>query len=200
MAGALTPDNASRGMRIFVAVFPPPAAQAFAHAAIEALRRPNDRVSWVKSENLHFTLRFVGEIGADGVQRVREAALEAAAGHAAFDVALGGLGAFPDATRARVIWIGLESGAEALVTVARDLERALARRGFERERHRFSPHLTLGRVREPDRDWTRALADAHPAHDPAARFRVQVIQVVRSTLSPRGSTYDLLEDARLGGA
>jgi len=94
-------------VRLFLAVFPPPATRALALRTIDTLRRPNDGVSWVKEDNLHYTMRFIGEVGEDGARRVQEAADEAAAPVAAFDAALGELGAFPNPRKARVIWIGM---------------------------------------------------------------------------------------------
>ena len=187
-------------MRIFLAVFPPPAFQALAYRATEALRRPGDDVSWVKRENLHYTMRFIGEVGEDGTRRVTEAAVEAAAGMPAFDAALGAPGAFPGPRRARVLWIGLAEGAEPLRELARRLEAALEKRGFERERQAFKAHLTLGRVRDPRADWTAALASVPTLDaDPAARFRVDTLRVVQSQLSPKGSIYTVRHAAPLGG-
>jgi 2'-5' RNA ligase len=186
-------------MRLFLAVFPPAAVQRAAFSLIEALRRPGDGVSWVKAENLHYTLRFLGELGEDGARRAAEAATEAAAKSPAFAAALGGLGAFPDPRRPRVIWLGMSEGGEALVALAHGLDRALAKRGFGSPDKRFSAHLTLGRVREPGRDWTEALAEAGLA-DPAARFSVERICVIESQLSPRGSIYTVRAEAPLTGA
>jgi RNA 2',3'-cyclic 3'-phosphodiesterase len=183
-------------MRIFLAVFPPAEVQRAAFGVVEALRRPGDGVSWVKPENLHYTLRFLGEVGEDGARRAAEAAIEAATQSRAFTAALGGLGAFPDPRRARVIWIGMSMGSEALVALARDLDRALAQRGFGKPDKPFSTHLTLGRVREPRSDWTEALAGQHPA-DPAACFSVDRICVVESQLNPRGSIYTVRAEAPL---
>jgi 2'-5' RNA ligase len=187
-------------MRIFIAVFPPPGARAAAHAAGAGLRRAEAagaRVSWVKEENLHYTMRFLGELGEDGARRAGEAALQAAASIPAFDAQLGGPGAFPDARRARVLWLGLSTGAEALVALARALDRALEPRGFAAPDHPFSPHLTLGRIRDAGADWTAALARAQPAGGPEAGFRVERLTVVESTLSPRGSIYAVRLDAPL---
>ena len=184
-------------LRVFLAVFPAPEVQAAVAAAIEALRRPGDGVSWVKRENLHFTLRFLGEVGASGARRAGAAAAEAAAAHQAFDAAPSGLGAFPGERRARVLWVGLSEGAAPLEALARDLERALERRGFEPEGRAFTAHLTIGRVREPGRDWTEALASVRL---PAMRWRVERLQVIRSTLSPKGSIYEEIAGARLGAA
>lgn len=184
-------------MRLFLAVFPPEAAQRAAHAAIEALRRPGDGVSWVKRENLHYTMRFLGEVGEDGARRAAEAAAEAAAGARAFPAGLGALGAFPDARRARVLWVGMSEGGEALEALARDLDRSLAARGFGKADKRFSAHLTIGRVREPGPDWTAKLAAVQVAAE-AARFTVDRIRVVESKLDPRGSIYTVRAEGLLG--
>jgi 2'-5' RNA ligase len=187
-------------LRIFLAVFPPLATQEAAARAIERLRRPGDGVSWVKRENLHYTLRFLGDLGEDGARRAAEAAAEAAAGHRAFDARLGGLGAFPDARRARVLWVGLVEGAEPLVELARSLELALRRKGFDRADRPFAAHLTIGRVREAGGDWSAALAEAEkamPAEGEATRFRVDRVVVVASQLSPKGSIYTPRAEAKL---
>jgi RNA 2',3'-cyclic 3'-phosphodiesterase len=183
-------------VRIFLAVFPPPEVQAAAADLIERLRRPGDGVSWVKRENLHYTLRFMGELGEQGLERVTAAAREGAGDHAPFDAVLGAAGAFPRSNKARVLWLGLAEGGEALTAVAKDVERALRAAGFDRADQPFKSHLTIGRVRERDQDWSERLAGA--ALDPAPRFRVDRVQVIQSTLSPRGSRYDVRAEAALG--
>lgn len=183
-------------MRLFLAVFPPAEVQRAAFGFIEALRRPGDGVSWVKPENLHYTLRFLGEVGEDGARRAAEAATEAAAKSRGFAAAPGGLGAFPDPRRARVIWIGMSEGGEALVALAHDLDRALAKRGFGAPDKPFSPHLTLGRVRTPGRDWTETLAESRSSRPPAP-FTVNRISVVESRLSSGGSIYTVRSEALL---
>jgi 2'-5' RNA ligase len=184
-------------MRIFLAVFPPPETQALAASAIEKLRRPGDGVSWVKSDNLHYTLRFIGEVGEDGLGRVTQAAREAAAQHVAFGVAFGPPGAFPSARKARVIWLGLNQGNEPFAQLAASLEASLAKRGFEPEGRDFAAHLTLGRVRAPGHDWTSELIAAGAPEGPAARFGVEAIAVVESTLSRGGSIYVVRHQAKL---
>lgn len=184
-------------MRIFLAVFPPPEAQGEAALVIERLRRTGDGVSWVRRENLHYTLRFMGEVGESGLKRVVEAACEGATGHRRFEAALGGAGAFPDAARARVLWLGMSAGSEALVALAKSVEQALRRRGFERADHPFTAHLTLGRVRTRDEDWGPRLAAESLAADPLARFVVDRVTVVESTLSPKGSRYEARAEAAL---
>ena len=185
-------------MRIFLAVFPSPQVQAAAFVAIERMRRPNDGVSWVKRENLHYTMRFLGEQDEDGVTRAIAAAREAAAAHAPFAARLGVAGAFPSARRARVLWLGLDEGAERLVALARDLERALEAHGFERAERPFSAHLTIGRARDGGADWSDRLAASADAPGAAPAFTVDRLCVVHSTLARGGSIYQVRAEARLG--
>jgi RNA 2',3'-cyclic 3'-phosphodiesterase len=173
-------------LRVFLAIFPPAEVQAAAAEAIERLRSDGDRVSWVKRENLHFTLRFLGDVGEDGARRAAEAAAEIATDHRAFGAALGSLGAFPDGKRARVLWVGLSRGEEPMVALARSLEQALVRRGFERESRPFAAHLTIGRVREPGHDWSDSFSRATL---PEVEWQVDRVLLIRSTLSPQGSRY-----------
>ena len=183
-------------MRLFLAVFPPKETQALAASAIEKLRKPGDGVSWVRPANLHYTMRFIGDVDEDGARRVADAAREAAAAHSEFGVALGPPGAFPTAKQARVIWLGVNHGNEPFAQLAHTLEQSLVKRGFEPEEREFSAHLTLGRVREP-KDWTATLVTAAAPEGPAARFAVSAIAVVESQLASGGSIYSVREAAKL---
>jgi len=165
------------------------------------LKRPGDGVSWVRRDNLHYTLRFLGELDEPGVTRAIEAAQAAVAGLAPFAARLGSPGAFPDARRARVLWLGLSEGAEPLVALAQGLSRALEARGFESAGRPFSPHLTIGRAREGGADWSARLADVEPGllGAPPA-FTVDRLRVVQSTLARGGSIYQVRAEAALAAA
>jgi len=185
-------------VRLFLAVFPPPEAQALAHDLIEQLRAPRDGVSWVRRENLHVTLRFLGDVDADEATRAEDAAREAAKGAAPFGALLGPPGAFPSAKKARVLWLGLLEGVEPMTRLANALEAALVARGFESEGRDYTPHLTLARVKEPGADWTSRLVAAPSLRDePGARFTVTRIDVVESDLGPGGARYRVRTSAEL---
>ena len=187
-------------MRTFLAVFPPSQAQEAAHRVIERLRRPDDDVSWVRRENLHYTLRFLGELDEGAVARLIEAARRGVAGRPPFPATLGAAGAFPSARRARVLWLGLSEGADALTGLATGMERALVGHGFEAAERPFSPHLTLGRVRRREHDWSQRLAGVAAGFEGerAPSFMVDRVAVVGSTLSPGGSIYRVRAEAPLG--
>src|SRR5512134_1285875 len=118
-------------MRLFIAVFPPPDVQQAAYRAADPLRIGHDAVAWVKRENLHYTMRFLGEVDDAAAERAAGAMREAAATRQRFGAALGGFGAFPSAKRARVLWVGMVQGAEPMRLLASALDEALTRHGFE---------------------------------------------------------------------
>jgi RNA 2',3'-cyclic 3'-phosphodiesterase len=116
-----------------------------------------------------------------------------------FDLRVRDLGAFPSRTRPRVLWAGIDEGADAVAALAADVDAALARLGFEPETRAFSAHVTLGRVRSPRAD--PRLAEALRG-DVYGRQRVDHLSLVRSELSPRGARYTELAALPLaaGGA
>lgn len=181
-------------MRIFLAVFPSGAARSAAAAVIDRLRGAESRVSWVRRDNLHYTVRFMGELGDKGLERVIAAAREGVNGQRRFDAVLGAAGAFPSARKARVLWLGLAAGGEALTALARAIEAALRRRGFDPADKPFKAHLTLGRVRDREQDWSGRLDGVSAA---AERFVVDRVSIVQSTLSSTGSRYEIRADAEL---
>jgi 2'-5' RNA ligase len=183
--------------RAFVALCLDEPIRATVAAEIERLRPLSRAVAWVPPQNLHLTLKFLGE-QTDG--RLAEAVLaleEAAAGRAAFAITLHSLGAFPGMERARVLWVGVAEGALEVRALQSQVEAALERRGFTRESRPWHPHLTIGRVFDPRR-WRR---DTSPAlRESIARaaamgfgtLRVARVALMRSDLSASGARYSEL--------
>ena len=140
-------------------------------------------------ENLHLTLKFLGNVVATRVDAIGAALAAAAADTPAFDFGVEGLGAFPSPTRPRVIWAGAGGGQVEAVGLAGRVEDALAPLGFAREDRPFAAHITLGRVREPRRDTALAEALAAGAARPLGVVRAGRLSLMRSELSPRGARY-----------
>ena len=166
-----------------------------AHHAADPLRTSRDAVAWVKRDNLHYTMRFLGECEPGAVERATAAMREAAASRPRFGAALGGFGAFQNAKRARVLWLGTQQGAEPMRLLASALEEALVRHGFDPADQDFEPHLTVGRVRTPG-DWTARLIDVPTVE---SRFQVDRLQLVKSTLGTGGSRYEPVTEVMLAG-
>ena len=147
--------------------------------------------------NLHVTLKFLGPIEETRVPAIADALGAAASRRAPFDLAVRGLGAFPDVSRPRVVWAGLEE-ARALGVLAGEVDGALAALGLPRESRPFSAHVTLGRVREPRRNPALAAALARPAD--FGRLAVTRVSLMRSDLGPGGARYTELAGVLLAGA
>lgn len=154
-------------------------------------------VKWVRPDQLHFTLKFLGEIPSPRVAAAREALRSACAGTPPFDLVLAGLGAFPPGGPPRVVWAGCGEGHEALEGLAAQVEAAMTGAGFPAEARPFAAHLTLGRVRDPRA--ARGLRDhlARRAATPFGRLRVGEVVLFRSRLSPAGPSYEPLESVSL---
>jgi 2'-5' RNA ligase len=183
-------------VRAFVAAELSSPARADLARVIEALRKeaPED-VRWVDPSLLHLTLKFCGDVSQERIDELIERCAVRARGVQPFDVAVGGLGAFPNAREARVLWAGVTKGASELARLARKLDAACARLGVERERRAYQAHLTLGRLREPQRVAVERLAAPE-----GIAFRVDDVVFFQSRLSPRGAEHVPLARLPLGSA
>lgn len=156
-------------------------------AEVERLRPLARDLAWVARDNLHLTLTFLGGVETGRLDTLAEALSTAVARRPVFDLTVRGLGAFPSRTRPRVLWAGVDAGADALATLAAGIDDAVESLGFAREARPFSAHVTLGRVREPRPN--PRLAEALTLDDVFGRQRVIRVSLMRSELSPRGARY-----------
>lgn len=182
--------------RLFIAVMLPPETQARLARAIEAIDAQRECLRPVRAEALHLTLRFLGDQDQRQERLAAQACAEAVVGVAAFPLVFGGFGAFPNARRARVIWLGLRMGAEPLMALHRRVQDELLRRGVIVGVEQFTPHLTLARVRPEASPATRAALAAALSALPDAehtRCTADTVSLVHSTLTPRGSQYSIVE-------
>jgi 2'-5' RNA ligase len=187
-------------VRTFVAVEPGGDVRARAGQLIGRLKEAEARIKWVEPHNLHWSLKFLGDVDLREIPQVCEAIARSVADLPAFEVEAHGAGAFPDARRPRTVWLGVGRGAEAMVALHERIERALAPLGFRREGRRFRPHLTLGRVREGGQgmaELARLLAEQ--TDFAAGAMEVDEVVVFSSTLDRTGPTYEALATCPLGG-
>jgi 2'-5' RNA ligase len=193
-------------MRLFVAADLDAGAREAVSAAVARLRAraEGDRrgstrgVSWVEARNLHLTLHFLGEIEEARLPSLADA-LAPGLGLAPPRVGLGGWGVFPARGAARVIWLGVTAGAEALAFAHAELGRRLSAAGITADARPFSPHLTVGRVKVPSGLlWNRLTAALQPA--PAGEWNLRACTLFQSHLSPAGPTYRALLSTPFDGA
>ncbi|MGE0101243.1 MAG: RNA 2',3'-cyclic phosphodiesterase [Blastocatellales bacterium] len=161
------------------------------------LRRVDPAVSWTRPENLHLTLRFLGELD-DSIATAVGAALADAVGELQpFDLELSHPGVFPDLRRPRVVWVGLKGELDRLNDLRIAVEKAVEPFGYPAEKAAFRPHLTIGRVKG-ERNIREMLARSELYVMPRVRFASREIVLFRSDLQPGGSRYTAIRRAALG--
>lgn len=159
--------------------------QCIAGLKAEAERRKL-KVRWAAKENLHLTLKFLGEVEDSQVDRIDGACREAIYGQVGFDLCVGGLGAFPNVRAARIVWIGMHADNNHLKQLASAIEKAMEPLGFAAERRQFSAHVTLGRIKVPEN--VGKLVELHQVTE-LARMRVGVITLLESVKLGGGLRY-----------
>lgn len=171
--------------------------------ALDALQQQLKRectggtVRWVRADHIHLTLHFLGDILLDRVEPVKSALQVVARNVPAFEFEAGGLGTFPNERRPRVIWVGVQDPTSWLALLHEAVNEALERLGFERERRKFSPHLTLGRVRRSaSYAETRAIGEAVGTTHAGKLGTVPVESLIffQSVLRPSGAEYTPLAE------
>ena len=186
-------------MRVFVALNLPSRERQRIHRAVRVLREGDLPVRWVEADNLHITLKFLGEIRPERVAEVEAAVEGVASATLPLTLALEGFGAFPTLRWPRVIWMGAQATPE-LRCLKQDLEWALAECGFEAETRAFHPHLTLGRANPGDRAGAfRGLDELMAGTQLTCQVAVRTMDLMRSDLSREGAQYSVLSALKLGG-
>lgn len=189
-------------LRTFIAVPLPDHVSGQLSKVQQQLRRSApDCVRWVAPANIHLTLHFLGDILTGRVDPLREALTVVARNLQPFEIQVRGLGAFPNARRARVIWVGIDDTTSWLALLHETVGEAITHLGFSPETRAFSPHLTLGRVkREAGVTDLRDLGAVIEATEVGLLGTVTVEEVVlfQSTLSRGGADYTPLARSRLG--
>jgi 2'-5' RNA ligase len=187
-------------IRTFIAVAVSAEVRERASDLVERLRASGADVNWVRPENMHLTLKFLGDVVDSQLGDVCSAVARAAARVAPFEATCRGAGAFPDVRRPRTIWIGVERGAQEMVALHAAIEAALAPAGFPNDHRPYHPHLTIGRLRRSGRGQHRLseLIERNSEFQ-AAAARVAEAVVFSSVLQKAGPTYDVLARAPLKG-
>lgn len=175
-------------MRLFVAI---EIASDIRKRMVDFMNQAQPRLTnarWVRPEGLHITLKFLGNV-ADQRRSAIDQALRGVKG-TPFGVSLQKIGLFPNPRSPRVLWAGVEAGAE-LVRLATSVDEALTPVGFEREKRTFTPHVTLARFKEES--GTQSVSSAVPESNPSFGTMIATeFHLYESRLSPKGSSYSKL--------
>lgn len=188
-------------VRLFVAVDLPDEAKREL-GRLQGRLRPDglENLKWVAPESIHITLKFLGHVKPETVEKIKPEIDKISSAFNPFDIGLKGLGVFPALSRPQVLWVGLSGEVGRLQLLAGHLEEKLAGLGFAAEKRRFVPHLTLARVRPgalPGELQALAEAVSKTSFNFACPVRVNSINLMQSLLTPQGAIYTRLYKAKL---
>lgn len=153
-------------------------------------------VKWVEKSNIHLTLKFLGEVSDEKLKEIQNILNVIADNAKPFEASLKDIGAFPKIDYPRVVWVGLDKGAEELKRLAEEIDERLSKIGFTKETRPFAAHLTVGRVRSPKNKQAlkeKMLSYSFPSIPSA---RVDRVILFKSTLTPKGSIYTKIHEAK----
>ncbi len=174
-------------MRTFLAVEVPKHIRKKIDSLIQEEKKKDLPIKWVAFDNLHITLKFLGEIDEKKKGEITPVITEIGKALTSFKISLEGLGCFPSPRSPRVLWIGVAEGSEILNKMATELEERLSQFGFKKEK-RFHAHVTIGRIKKPC-----TIDDILQKTIKTEAFSVDAITFFKSTLKPEGPIYEVLE-------
>ncbi len=149
----------------------------------------------VERQNLHFTLKFLGDVDEARIELVISTMREVLESFEPFSMHLRGVGAFPRVSRPNVVWIGVDEGRDIFIAMAKELDRSLAKLGFKREKKGFEPHLTVARVKGYSGDLPEVIRRVSDVD--IGIVHVEEIRLKKSTLTPQGPIYETLYSVKL---
>jgi 2'-5' RNA ligase len=184
-------------LRLFIAIPIPVDISRNLGNIILNLKKTGADIKWVKPESIHITLKFLGETDEEKLFEITSAIESLGIKKAGLGVEVKGIGFFPDKKRPRVVWAGLEENAPFLIELASKLDSAMSTLGFEREKRRFSPHLTIGRFRS-NRGLSTLIEETEKMLNTSfGSFPITEFNLYSSTLKPSGAEYKVLRSFKL---
>ncbi len=151
-------------------------------------------VKWVRPEGIHLTLKFLGSVSHENLEKIAEAITPVVATYEPFHLTAHGVGCFPSSRNPRVVWIGLGDQGEKVSRLQREIEAKTAELGFPPEGRPFKPHLTLGRVRSPRKKDTLIAMLEKKSQIDLGPFLADKVILFRSDLRPDGAVYTKIHE------
>jgi len=191
----MTSDDMSETIRTFIAITLNSDIQKTLKEIQSHLRKTGADVKWVKPENIHLTVKFIGDTPPDKLLEIIKVLRTTTEKIKPFLFSLTHLGAFPKLEHPQVIWVGVESGKTEITRLAQTLENNLESLGFKKEKREFDAHVTLGRVRSGINRF--ALAKELKQFQIPKEISQSIDHVVfyKSTLTSQGPNYEVIEKA-----
>lgn len=164
---------------------------------MDALKNIPAQLKMVKPQNVHLTLKFLGDTKENLIPDLEQAMRHSIEGIPPFEVNLQGVGVFPNENYITVIWVSMEKKGE-LTSIAEKLDELLQPLGYKKERRPFSPHITVARVKRiKDKDALIATLKRYKETD-FGMMKVDSLKLKKSVLTPKGPIYTTLKKVELG--
>lgn len=185
-------------VRTFICVEIPFEIRRELSAFQDGLKSVGGDIKWVRPESIHLTLKFLGDVDKTRIGDLAELIRNSIQEFKPFPASFGHTGTFPNSRRPNVIWVGVIDGKESLQMIAHRLNQSLIDMGFEEEKRKYHPHLTIGRVRSMRKiRETIELLSSVPLREYG--FQVQELVLMKSDLQSTGAIYTPLEHFKLQG-
>lgn len=180
-------------LRCFIAIDIPKEIKEDIGEVINLLSKHDADIKWVKSENLHITLKFLGKTPDNLIPKIKEKISYVISSYKPFNIKIYGTGVFPTIKRPRVIWIGAQNS-DVLINLKKDIEKSMSLLGYKKEDKEFNPHLTIGRIRS-QRGVQNVITELNDFKDKFfGNIVVESIKLMKSDLKPEGAEYTCLSD------
>jgi 2'-5' RNA ligase len=180
-------------LRCFIAIELPEEVISHLAGLQQSLKKSRADVRWVNINNIHLTLKFLGDIEETSVNSIIRAIRGTCKNHKSINIDIRGIGTFPAGRSPRVLWAGVGNNGE-LLHLQKEIDKEMASLGFAPEKRGFSPHLTLGRFRSSrGRDELMATIDMI-THDSFGQFDVRSVYLIKSDLKPSGAVYSRIAE------
>jgi 2'-5' RNA ligase len=186
------------GIRSFIAIEVPQPLLARMGELQRELKRMEAGVNWVRPEGIHLTLKFLGSIPAEELEKLARGIAPVVAARNPFELRVHGLGCFPSSHKPRVIWVGIDRGGGEASSLQKVIEDTAAEIGFPREARPFKPHLTLGRVRTPIGRSSFIQVMEKQKEVEIGTFLAREVYLFKSELKPSGAVYTKLQAFPMG--
>ena len=180
-----------RLIRTFIAIPVPESVFVLQENLKNTISKKTGKVRWVKENQLHLTLKFVGDTPEESIDDVRGVMQKVADQMIPFKIIIQGVGCFPKIERPRVMWVGLDGEIDKLNDLVTAVHDGLDPLGFPRDEKEFHPHITMARAKYPQKKTPDISSFLNTTYD-SIPFRIEKIQFISSELFPNGPVYTIL--------
>ena len=183
-------------IRTFIAIELPVEVKRVVRQIQDQLGGSIEGIKWVKQENIHLSVKFLGNVEENGINDIATAVKNAVKESSVMNLKTGHLGAFPNEKRPRILWLGVEGDVREFISMSKNCELELAKLGYEIDARENKPHITIGRIRssKKQKGVINILKDI-PVE--SILFRVDALKLMRSELNINGAVYTNLQSVKL---